>query len=120
MSYFSCMNHSPLLVHAFDIYFLIQVFIRSVSKTAETLVNNLPVKDQRQLCDGDTIMIGQRAFIYYSDFASIKSKGPSSVSNKSMFSYKLMACLILILSIHRRQNRKDRHVLHSKMPTAGK
>jgi hypothetical protein len=62
---------------------LMQVFIRSVSKTAETIVNNLPVKEQRQLCDGDTIMIGQRAFIYYSDFANIKSKGPSSVSNFS-------------------------------------
>jgi hypothetical protein len=61
--------------------FPVQVFIRSVSKTAETVVNNLPIKDQRQLCDGDTIMIGQRAFIYYSDFASIKSKGPPSVSN---------------------------------------
>jgi hypothetical protein len=59
---------------------LTQVFIRSVSKTAETMVNNLPVKDQRQLCDGDTIMIGQRAFLYHSDFANNKTKGPSSVS----------------------------------------
>jgi hypothetical protein len=73
------------------VFFSMQVFIRSVSKTAETIVNNLPIKEQRQLCDGDTIMIGQRAFIYYSDFANIKSKGPPSVSYIAFYLFSFLS-----------------------------
>jgi hypothetical protein len=100
------------------VFFSMQVFIRSVSKTAETIVNNLPIKEQRQLCDGDTIMIGQRAFIYYSDFANIKSKGPPSVSNIPFTCFHFLATQHISL-IYRHRNRKDRRVLHSKMRTEG-
>jgi hypothetical protein len=56
-----------------------QVWIRSVSKTAETVVNNQAIKEQRKLCDGDTISIGNRAFIYHTDFSNVKPKLISSV-----------------------------------------
>lgn len=66
-----------------------QVWIRSVSKTAETVVNNQAIKEQRKLCDGDTISIGNRAFIYHTDFSNVKPKLISSVWNYSCILFLL-------------------------------